>query len=78
MTYVTVTAEVDVEVDLDEIDDEDIIEEYNSRGLADGDRYGDDDKETLTKIWIHDREGRKEEAYALMREYVLEKLNKVV
>jgi hypothetical protein len=32
----------------------------------------------LTRIWIHDREGRKDEAYALMREYVLDKLNKVV
>ena len=38
----------------------------------------DDDYEALTKIWIADREGRKDEAYALMREYVLDKLNKVV
>jgi hypothetical protein len=37
-----------------------------------------DDTETLTKIWQHDREGRKDEAYALMREYVLEKLGRVV
>jgi hypothetical protein len=32
----------------------------------------------LTRIWVADREGRKDEAYALMREYVLDKLNKVV
>lgn len=69
----------DVEVDLCDIDDEDIRDEYNSRNLGGTDGYsGWDDHEMLTKIWLHDREGRKEEAYALMREYVLEKLNKVV
>jgi hypothetical protein len=64
-----------VEVDLEEFDDDEIIAEYNSRSLGDA---ATDDVETLTKIWIHDREGRKEEAYALMREYVLNKMNKVV
>ena len=67
---------VNVEVDLDDVSDEEIIEEYNSRGL--GDDSGFSDAEILNKIWIHDREGRKEEAYALMREYVYAKLNKVV
>ena len=67
---------VNIEIDLDEVSDEDIIEEYNSRGL--GDDTGFSDTEMLTKIWVHDREGRKDEAYALMREYVLDKLNKVV
>ncbi len=72
MTYVTVT--VDVDVDLSEIDTEDLVNE-----LQDRDGYMDfDEKQALTKIWIHDREGRKEQAYALMREYVLNKLNKVV
>ena len=65
-----------VEVDLEEFDDDEIIAEYNSRSL--GPDATTDDVETLTKIWIHDREGRKEEAYALMREYVLEKLNKII
>ena len=37
-----------------------------------------EDNEMLTKAWLADREGRKEEAYALLREYMLEKLNKVV
>jgi hypothetical protein len=69
------TVTVDVDVDLSDFDDEDIRDEYNSRDLGSA---GFDDREMLTKIWIHDREGRKEEAYALMREYVLEKLNKVV
>jgi hypothetical protein len=67
MAYIT--------VDLDQFDDEDILDEYESRGLGNS---IDDDYEALTKIWIADREGRKDEAYALMREYVLNKLNKVV
>jgi len=65
-----------IEVELDQFTDEDIIEEYNSRDL--GNDSGWDDHEMLTRIWVHDREGRKEQAYQLMREYVLEKLNKVV
>ena len=64
----------DVDVDLDCFDDDEIRDEYNER-FGGG---SDDDRETLIKIWIHDREGRKDEAYTLMREYVLEKLNKVV
>lgn len=69
---VWITTEVDV--DLDCFDDEDIRDEYNNR-------FGNDDlesKEILHRIWVHDREGRKDEAYTLMREYVLEKLNKVI
>ena len=64
---------IHVDVDLEEFDDDEIVAEYESRNLG-----GVDDHEMLTKIWLHDREGRKEEAYALMREYVLNKLNKVV
>jgi hypothetical protein len=68
-----------VDVDLEDFDDDDIRDEYESRNLGGTNGYGGfDDRETLTRIWIHDREGRKDEAYALMREYVLEKLNKVV
>lgn len=67
-----------IDVDLEMFDDSDIIEEYNNRNLGGVDRVGDDDIETLTRIWIHDREGRKDQAYALMREFVLTKLNKVV
>jgi hypothetical protein len=72
MVWVT----TEVAVDMDDFSDEDIRDEYNQRNL--GDNSGWDDHEMLTKIWLHDREGRKDEAYALMREYVLEKLNKVV
>ena len=69
-----------VVVDLEQFDDEDIRDEYHARGLGDDDPLVAtlDERETLTKIWLADREGRKDEAYALMREFVLEKLNKVV
>ena len=74
MAYIT--------VDLEQFDDEDIIDEYHARGLGDNDPNAKlisvDDLETLTKVWIHDREGRKEQAYELMREYVYDKLNKIV
>lgn len=75
MGYKTITTEVDVDVDLSDFDTEDLLEELKERGTQ---GVSFDDAETLTKIWLHDREGRKDEAYALMREYVLEKLNKVV
>ena len=72
---VWVTTEVDV--DLDCFDDDDIRDEYESRGLGEvQDNVAD--MEQLTKAWLADREGRKDEAYALLREYMLEKLNKVV
>lgn len=64
-----------IEVDLDDFTDTEIEDEYNERNLG-GNAWSD--TETLTRIWIADREGRKDEAYAMMREYVLEKLNKVV
>lgn len=75
MTYKTITTEVDVDVDLSDFDTEDLVEELKERG-SQGVSF--DETETLTKIWLHDREGRKDEAYALMREYVLEKLGRVI
>ena len=73
MTYVTVR--VDVDVDLSTIGTNNLIEELEGR---DEGYMGVDEESILTKIWIHDREGRKEQAYALMREYVLDRLGKVV
>ena len=70
-----VTVNVDVDVDLSEIDTEDLIDALDHRGEG---YMGVAEQDTLTKIWIHDREGRKEQAYALMREYVLDRLGKVV
>ena len=75
MTTKTIYTEVEVDVDLSEFDTEDLVEELKERG-SQGVSF--DDTETLTKIWLHDREGRKDEAYALMREYVLEKLGRVI
>jgi hypothetical protein len=75
MVYKTITTEVDVDVDLSDFDTEDLVEELKERGTQ---GVSFDDAETLTKIWLHDREGRKDEAYALMREYVLEKLGRVI
>ena len=74
MAYKTV--EVDVDIDLEDFDDQALIEELEGRGIVVN--LDIEDNEALTKIWLHDREGRKEEAYVLMREYVLEKLGKVV
>ena len=76
MKYKTITTEVEVDVDLSDFDTEDLLEELKNRGS--GIPLTFDDTETLTKVWMHDREGRKDEAYALMREYVLEKLGRVV
>jgi hypothetical protein len=73
MPYIT----TEVEIDLDDFDTDDLVDELERRG-KDATSLSFDDNEALTKIWLHDREGRKEEAYALMREYVLEKLGKVV
>lgn len=75
MGYVTVN--VDVDVDLSEVDTEDLVDELKDRG-EDGARMDVDEQDALTKIWIHDREGRKEQAYELMRKYVLNRLGKVV
>ena len=75
MKYKTITTEVEVDVDMGDFETEDLVEELERRG-KEGLTF--DDTETLTKVWMHDREGRKDEAYALMREYVLEKLGRVI
>jgi hypothetical protein len=74
MGYITRT--VEVEIDLDDFDAEDLMDELERRGREVPITF--EDNEVLTKIWQHDREGRKDEAYVLMREYVLEKLGRVV
>lgn len=71
MAYVNVT----VEVDLSELDDDELLEELESRGMT---VPTEDDLETLTKAWLAGRSGDKEKAYALMWEYTLDKLGKVV
>jgi hypothetical protein len=75
MGYKTIYTEVAVDVDLSDFDTEDLVEELSERGKQ-GLTFGDN--EVLTQAWRADREGRKEEAYAILREYMLDKLNKVV
>jgi len=72
-----ITVSVDVDIDLSDIDTEDLVNELKDRD-EEGARMTVDEQNTLTKIWIHDREGRKERAYELMRKYVLNRLGKVV
>lgn len=68
-------AYVSVEVDLEEFSEEELLEELELRGM---DVPTADDIETLTNAWIAGRNGDKEKAYALMWEYTLNKLGKVV
>jgi hypothetical protein len=75
MTTRTIHTEVEVDVDLSDFDTADLIEELNDRGSH---GLSFDDSETLTKAWQHDREGRRDEAYAILREYMLWKLGKVI
>lgn len=75
MAYVT----LDVDVDLDKFDSGELAAELEKRGFTVTDGELDEDmKKLFTRIWLADREGRKDEAYALMREYVFEKLGKVI
>lgn len=69
MTWIT------VDVDLSDLAEDDLIGELKLRGLE---IPTEDDTETLTNAWIAGRNGDKEKAYALMWEYTLNKLGKVV
>lgn len=71
MAYVT----TEVEVDLCDFDTDELVAELERRGL---DIAAADETEVLTKAWMADREGRKDEAYAILCEYMLEKLGKII
>jgi hypothetical protein len=75
MTTKTIYTEVEVDVDLSDFDTADLVEELNDRGSH---GLSFDDTETLTKAWQHDREGRRDEAYTILREYMLNKLGRVI
>jgi len=86
MTIKTIYTEVEVDVDLSEFDTADLIEELNERG-SHGMSFDDTetltkawqhDTETLTRAWQHDREGRTQEAYDILRKYMLDKLGRVI
>ncbi len=69
-------AYVNVEVDLSEIDDNELLQEFEDRDMELPLSVAD--AETLTKAWLAGRSGDKEKAYAIMWEYTLDKLGKVV
>jgi hypothetical protein len=69
-------AYVEVEIDLDEFSNEELIEEFNRRSIELPTR--EVEIETLTQAWIAGRNGDKDKAYALMWEYTLNKLGKVL
>ena len=54
--YTTVYKEVEIDVDLDDFDDEDILEEMETRGLSVG--VSGDGKDLLYSIWLKRREGK--------------------
>lgn len=59
MTYRTISAYVDVEVDLDDFDDDDLIEELESRGFMISPEDGSiSHNELLVSIWEKRRLGR--------------------
>lgn len=57
MVYRTITTEVDVDIYLDEFDDDQLLDELESRGLDMNSRFvdGDQMREILEKIWIKRR-----------------------
>ena len=73
---VWVTTEVDV--DMECFDDDDIIEEYNNRNLGGVDRVGDDEIAELHRAHQLHHAGKKDEAYEILWQHCLIKLNKVV
>ena len=77
MSYVTVTAEVDVDVELSEIDDEDIKDEFYRRNLGGVADTWDEEAE-LTKAWVAHHNGERDKAYEILWKMCLIKLNKVV
>lgn len=60
MSYITVSADVDTSDFLDELDDDELIEELERRGLDLNTQFvdGDSMREILTNIWLKRRMGR--------------------
>lgn len=68
----TVSADVDVEIDLEDFSDQEIEEEYKARCLS------FDEDEQIYAIYVAMRQNAEAKAYELMRQFVLDKLGKVV
>lgn len=60
MSYITVSADVDTSDFLDELDDDELLEELERRGLDLNTQFvdGDSMREILTNIWLKRRMGR--------------------
>lgn len=54
--YTTIYKEVEIDVDLEDFDDDDLLNEVESRGLLAGSRGSN--KELLTDIWLKRRQGK--------------------
>lgn len=59
MSYITTSVDIDVRDVLDELDDEDLLDEIERRGLELDSKFidGDQMRELLTKVWIKRRQG---------------------
>ena len=60
MSYISTSVDIDVQDVLDELDDDELIEEIERRGLDMNTKYvdGDQMREWLTAIWLNRRNGR--------------------
>ena len=68
---------ITVDIDLDDFDDDDIREEYESRGL--GDTPSNDERTAqLRHIRFYMNIGKREEAYRLMYDYIRDELGTAI
>jgi hypothetical protein len=67
---------VEVDVDLNEFSDADIEEEYEARGL--GTSISTDTHAECQRAYALHHQGRKDEAYAILWEICLDRVNKIV
>jgi hypothetical protein len=72
MAYIT----VEVDVDMDEFSDLEIENEYESRGLGLGTSINPD--EQCQRAYTLHHQGRRDEAYAIMWELCLDRVNKII
>lgn len=72
MTWIT----VEVDVDISEFDDSAIEDEYKSRGLGLGASTNPDER--CQRAYTLHHQGRKDEAYAIMWELCLDRVNKII
>lgn len=68
---------VEVDVDLDEFSDSDIEAEYESRGLGASGNRSDPNEQCQRAYTLH-HQGRKDEAYAILWEMCLDRVNKII